>query len=173
MYPNQDHILSITDEKVNTFSCLAGITWSGSLELWDLHLVSTCIILGSYKVFEGHLFLPWGLVASEFTWTSQMKTICAYSVLTKGRSLRVGVSVFIRLKCLFVVKRVPACCWGLRNLKMIYNAWPSENKSGRIHWGQLTQKMQLLDQINVFFLSRQCDISISKASSFLSFFPHF
>lgn len=67
----------------------------------------------------------------------------------KGGPCMCGVSVFIRLMCLFVVKTVLASFWGLRNWKMIYNARPSENEMWENSRGPLTQETQLLDRINV------------------------
>lgn len=161
MQPNHKHIPSIPDEKADTFSCLAGVPQSHLSSWWarfpenqHLHLVSIWIILGSDQLFEGHLFLPWGLLASEFAWTSQMKTlwawfIHAYGLLTERRSLPGGVSVFTWLMCLFVVKTVLASFWGLRNVKMIYNVRSSENEGGRIHWDSGPPNLDFSTQIHV------------------------
>lgn len=157
MYPNQDHILSITDEKVNTFLVFGwgsfGVAHcSCEISIWFPH----ASFLGATKSLKGIYFcleVWWSQSLHEpHRWTLSTRDASVPTAFSPKGGLCVwGVSVFIWPKCLFVVTNVPACCWGLRNLKMIYNAWPSENKSGRIHWGQLTQKMQLLDQINVFF----------------------
>lgn len=88
---------------------------------------------------------------------------CLYSVSPKGGPCMCGVSAFMQLTCLFVVKIVFTDFWSPRNFKQIYDAYSSEGEC-RSHWDSQPKKLGILTE------SWQWDIvSFAEGTNYVSF----
>lgn len=97
---------------------------------------------------------------------------CLYSVSPKGGPCMCGVSAFMQLTCLFVVKIVFTDFWSPRNFKQIYDAYSSEGEC-RIHGDDQPKKLGILTDSwqwdIVSFLPKNC--SLSPPTGYILFIP--